>query len=51
MQVGPIGMLKWSRYLGEVEEFIAATAEGQKPSVMVDDHVQCLEGETAVCTT
>lgn len=45
---GPIGMLKWSGYLGEVEEFIAATAEGRQPSVTIDDGVKCLEIETAV---
>ena len=51
MPVGPIDMLKWSDYLGEVEEFIATTAEDQQPSVTVDDHVKCLEIETAVRAT
>jgi predicted dehydrogenase len=45
---GALGMHKWSGYLGEVEEFIAATREGRKPSVTIEDGVACLEIETAV---
>jgi predicted dehydrogenase len=45
---GPLGMLNWLGYLGEVREFIAATAERRPPTVTIDDGVKCLEIETAV---
>ena len=45
---GPLGMLNWRGYLGEVREFIAATTEQRPPAVTIDDGVKCLEIEMAV---
>jgi predicted dehydrogenase len=45
---GPLGMLRWSGYLGEVQEFLDATAEGRPPAVTIHDGVRCLEIEAAV---
>jgi predicted dehydrogenase len=45
---GPLHKHQIQGYLGEVAEFIAATAEGRRPAVTIDDGVACLEIETAV---
>jgi len=48
VDAGPLGMLRWSGYVGEVEELLDATAEGRPAAVAIHDGVRCLEIEAAV---
>lgn len=48
---GPLALQQHRGYLGEVAEFITASAEGRPPAVTIADGVACLEIEMAVRTS